>query len=428
MAELRRSLGLPSLTLYGLGTILGAGIYSVIGAAAARAGTALWLSFVLTTFVAGLTALSYCELATAYPRAGAEYVYLRHALPRWRWPAFVAGMMMFASSAATASTVALAFAGYLEGFIDVPRAAAAFVLIVLLAGVALIGVQHSVGMNVLFTLIEATGLIIVVAVGVRAGGFGDALFMRPDTGVFGGAALVFFSYLGFQYIANLAEEAKNPQRDVPRAILLSLIVASTLYVLVALAALALVPLEKLATSRAPLAEAVAAAAPRLQGVLGGIALFATANTALAAIISGSRLLFGMGRGGDLPSGCARVLPRRQTPWIATLVVLGFATLLLPFGDVGVVAGISSFAALVAFGSVNLAVILLRFRAPDRPRPFRVPVSIGRVPVLSLLGLLSALVLLTRVGVTALGAGAGALIAMLLLYLLLHGPRRRLAPT
>src|SRR6186713_1483725 len=190
MAELRRSLGLPSLTLYGLGTILGAGIYSVIGAAAARAGTALWLSFVLTTFVAGLTALSYCELATAYPRAGAEYVYLRHALPRWRWPAFVAGMMMFASSAATASTVALAFAGYLEGFIDVPRAAAAFVLIVLLAGVALIGVQHSVGMNVLFTLIEATGLIIVVAVGVRAGGFGDALFMRPDTGVFGGAALV----------------------------------------------------------------------------------------------------------------------------------------------------------------------------------------------------------------------------------------------
>jgi amino acid transporter len=419
MTELRRTLGLPALTLYGLGTILGAGIYSVVGAAAGRAGPALWLSFLLSTLVAGLTALSYAELATAYPRAGAEYVYLRHALPKHHWPAFVAGTMMAASSAATASTVSLAFAGYLERFIDLPRLVVAVGLILLLAGVALIGVRESVSMNIVFTLIEAAGLVLVIAVGATVENFGAALGMLPDAGVIGGAALVFFSFLGFENIANLAEEAKNPERNLPRAILLSLLVASVLYVLVALAAVALLPLDELTRSNAPLSAAVATKSPRVAGVLGAIALFATANTALAAVLSGSRLLYGIARGGDLPAATARVLPRRKTPWVATLAVVTFSVLLMPFGEVGVVAGISSFAALIAFGSVNFALIALRFRAPDLHRPFRVPFAIRSLPVLPTLGLASATILITQVGATSLAAGAGSLAVLLLLHVVLH---------
>jgi amino acid transporter len=415
MTELRRTLGLPALTLYGLGTILGAGIYSVVGAAAGRAGAALWLSFLVSTVVAGLTALSYAELATAFPRAGAEYVYLRHAIPKRHWPAFVAATMMAASSAATAATVSLAFAGYLERFVDLPRMAVALALIAVLLGVSLIGVRESVSMNTLFTLIEAAGLVLVIVIGATVEDFGTALVTPPGAGVIGGAALVFFSFLGFENIANLAEEAKNPERDLPRAILASLLIASALYVLVALAVLALLPLEELTRSNAPLAAAVAAKSPRVAGVLNGIALFATANTALASVLSGSRLLYGIARGGDLPSAAARVLPGRRTPWVATLAVVAFSLLLMPFGEVGVVAGISSFAALVAFGSVNFALIVLRLRAPELPRPFRVPLSIGRVPVLPSLGLASVLVLITQVGVKALAAGAGSLLALLLLH-------------
>ncbi len=173
-------------------------------------------------------------------------------------------------------------AGYLERFIDLPRLVVAVGLILLLAGVALIGVRESVSMNIVFTLIEAAGLVLVIAVGATVENFGAALGMLPDAGVIGGAALVFFSFLGFENIANLAEEAKNPERNLPRAILLSLLVASVLYVLVALAAVALLPLDELTRSNAPLSAAVATKSPRVAGVLGAIALFATANTAAGA--------------------------------------------------------------------------------------------------------------------------------------------------
>ena len=232
--SLKRALGLPSLTFYGVGIILGAGIYSVLGAAAGRAGSALWISFAISSVVALLTAFSYAELATMYPRAGAEFTYLRNALPRWPGLSLVTGLLVALSGAATAATVAIAFAGYLQTFLDVPPALVAWGLVAAATALNVVGVKESGWVNAAFTLLEAGGLVLFIVLGAGSERFGAALSAAPAFGVVSGAALVFFSFLGFENIANLAEEAKEPKRDLPRAIFLSLGIATTLYILVAL--------------------------------------------------------------------------------------------------------------------------------------------------------------------------------------------------
>jgi amino acid transporter len=408
--QLKRALGLPALTFYGVGVILGAGIYSVIGAAAGRAGSALWLSFAISSFVALLTALSYAELATTYPRASAEFTYLRRALPRWPGLALVTGLLVALSGAATAATVAIAFAGYLQTFLDVHPSLVAWGLVAAATVLNVVGVKESGWVNAAFTLLEAGGLVLFVALGAGSERFGAAFSAAPHFGVVSATALVFFSFLGFENIANLAEEAKEPKRDLPRAIFLSLGIATTLYILVALAAVALLPPEQLAEAQAPLAEAARARSARIAGTLGGIALFATANTALVSMLVASRVIFGIAREGELPKSMAAVLPRRKTPWVATLAVAAVAAALVPFGKVGVVASLSSFAALLAFAAVNVALIVLRYREPREPRPFRVPGAIGRFPVLPAIGAATTIGVATQLDGTALASGAVVLAA------------------
>lgn len=416
---LRRTLGWPALAAYGLGSILGAGIYSVIGGAAARAGEAMWLAFVVGAFVALLTALSYAELATMFPRAGAEFVYVGHAMPRQRAIAFTAGTMTVASNAATAATVAIAFAGYLSAFVDAPVAIIAPLLVAVLAGVAIVGVKESTIVVAIFTGIEVVGLIIVIAVGATSETFGAALATAPTANVLPAAALVFFSYLGFQGIVNLAEETERPERDLTRAIMTSLAIATALYIAVALAAVALLPIDELAASEAPLADAVRARSPLAASALGAIALFATANTAMAAIVSGSRMLYAMAEARELPPALARVGTRRETPWVATLVIAGLAVALLPLGGVEVIASVSSFAALLAFAAVSTSVIVLRFRDPSRARPFRVPLAIGALPVLPALGAIAALALVTQLAPIAILCGGALIVVSLVAHRLLR---------
>lgn len=405
---LKRALGLAGLTFYGLGIILGAGIYSVLGAAAGLAGTALWLCFVISGVVALPTALSYAELATTYPQASAEFTYLRRALPRWPSIALVTGLLVALSGTATAATVAIAFGGYLQLFVEFPAAIAALVLLAAAAMLNIVGVKESGWVNVVFTLLEAGGLVLFTILGATSESFGEAFLATPSMGVVSGAALVFFSYLGFENIANLAEEAKQPQRDLPRAILLSLGIATTLYILVALAVVALMPAEQLADSQAPLADAARESSKQVAGALGGIALFATANTALVSMLVASRVLYGMAREGEIPKRLGALLPKRKTPWLATLVVAFVAAALLPFGKVGVVASLSSFASLLAFAAVNVALIVLRYREPDQDRPFRVPGAIGKFPILPALGVAATLGVATQLEPTALLGGGVAL--------------------
>ena len=392
-ASLKPILGPVQLIFYSVGVIVGAGVYSVIGSAAGLAHQSLWLSFVVGAGVAMLTALSYAEMATSFPVAGAEYVYLRRAWPGADWLAFSVGSILLLGGAATAATVAMAFAGYLRVFVDVPAIAAAGLLLAFCTALGIWGLRESSWLNIAFTLIEVAGLMMVVAAAL----WSDARLPSQPAGaepaVLAAAALLFFVYLGFEEVANLAEEVRDPARDLPMALFVSLGVTTALYVMVAVAVVSIAATADLAASEAPLATAIENVWPRAGNLLSGVALFATANTVLITLIATSRLAFAMGRDGEIPSVFAKVLPGRLTPWMATLLTFGLAAVLLPAGSVKILAEISSFAALLAFLSVNVVLIVLRYRMPDHPRPFRVPFAVGRLPILPLGAIVSIIVLL-----------------------------------
>jgi amino acid transporter len=393
--QLKPVLGPVQLLFYGVGVIVGAGVYSVIGTTAGLAGEGLWLSFLIAALAAVLTSFSYAEMATMFPAAGAEYVYIQKAVPRQLWASFGVGFIILVGGAATATTVAVAFAGYLKIFVDVPEILSATILLALCTGLNLWGLRESSWANIVFTLIEVGGLVLVIVVGLRVEGFGDALFVPPHAGVLSGAALIFFVYLGFEEIANLAEESHNPGRDLPLALFLSIIGTTALYVLVALAVTALASPEEMAASGAPLASAVAKVWPQAAGVLSGIALFATANTVLITLIAASRLAFSMGRDGGLPAAAARLLPIRKTPWVGAVLAFAMSVVLLPIGQLALLAGLSSFASILAFAAVNVALIALRYRLPNEHRPFRIPLAIGRLPILPVMAIGALGILMTQ---------------------------------
>jgi amino acid transporter len=391
MAQLQRTLGLPALVFVGVGVIVGAGIYSVIGAAAGAAGGLLWASFAIAAVPAFLAALNYAELVALLPKIGGEYAFLREAFPRRRWLAVGTGVVVALANAATAATVSLAFAGYLERFVPVPAPVAAAALLAACTALNVVGIRQSAGVSVLFTLVELGGLALVIALGVASGRFAERAFDPGDAGVLPGAALIFFVYTGFEGIVNLAEEARRPRRDLPIALLLSGAITTAVYLLVALAATTLAEPRALAASASPLATATEGV-PWAAVALAAIALFSTGNTALITLVVSSRILLAMAREGELPRGLATVLPGRRTPWVAALVMLAAAAALLPVGRVAVAGSVSSLLTLLSFAAVAAAVIALRRRAPDRERPFRTPFAVRGVPVPPILTIAAAAVL------------------------------------
>ncbi|MCC7478874.1 amino acid permease [bacterium] len=417
---LSKSLGFFSLALFGIGMIIGAGVYSIIGAAAGEALDGLWLSFLAGAFAALLTGLSYAELSTAIPRTGAEFTYLRMAAPSYPLLGGAVGYLLVFSTCATAATVALAFAGYMQLFSSLPAWLSAAGLLILCGLISIWGIKHSTWVNAILTLTELAGLFMVVVVGWDLPAFSASISAELHPGIFAGAALIFFVYLGFEDIANLSEEAREPGRDLPRAILVALAVTSVLYVLVALAVVNLLSPAELAQSQSPLAAAVAAEQPGLRGWVGIIALVSTANTALIASIISARMLFSMARSGAAPAALSRLAARRRTPWLASIVVFALALLFLPFGKAATTASFSSFAALIAFGAVNAAAIRLRYSHPQLERPFRIPLSIGRFPLPAALGLLTVLALLTQFNFLTYAVGLAALATALLLLHFLPG--------
>ena len=415
--QLKPVLGPVQLVFYSVGVIIGAGVYSVIGAAAGLAGENLWISFLAGAVIALLTGLSYAEMTTSFPTAGAEYVYIRRAFPRAPWASFAVGWIILFGGAATATTVAVAFGGYLRSFVEVPVAASAFGLLAVCTLVSIWGLRESSWLNIVFTTIEVSGLLLVIAAGATKPQIAQPL-LHPDIqpGMMAAAAILFFVYLGFEEVANLAEEVHEPARDMPPAILWSIGITTLLYILVSLAAVALIPPSELAASQAPLALAVDRVWPGAGGLLSGIALFATANTVLITLIATSRLTFSMARDRDIPAIAAQLLPQRETPWIASLIAFTLSVMLLPVGDIAILAGLSSFAALLAFFAVNVALIALRYRHPDHKRPFRAPLNIGRLPVLPVLAIGSILLLLAYFDWRIYVAGGAAIALSLGAYL------------
>lgn len=390
--RLEREIGLWQVILAGVGIILGAGIYVLIGRASALSGNALWISFLISALVAMFTGLSYAELSSIFPRAGAEYVYTEKAFG-YRL-AFVVGWLLVLSGFVFASTVALGFAGYFLKLFGSPLIPTAAVLIVLLSFLLYYGVKESIWFAVIFTIIEVSGLIIIIAMAAPYLGTVNYFSFPSVAGIFQAAALIFFAYIGFEQITRLSEETRNPDVNIPRALILSIIITTILYIVVAISAVSLLDWQVLGQSEAPLADAAAQAfGPNAFIIMSIIALFATANTVLLMMLATSRILYGIGRSFSGKNLFARLHSKRNTPWIATLVVMFFSILFLGFGDIGIVANITDFLIFFTFIIINLSVIRIRYLGYDKERDFRIPLNIGRFPVVPVLGILSCLILM-----------------------------------
>lgn len=407
---------MTSLIFYGVGVIIGAGVYSVIGAAAGEAGYTLWVSFLIGAVVAGLSALSYAELASAIPTTGGEYVFLGRAFGEIKWAAYIVGVIITVNGAATAATVSLAFAGYFELFLSTPTIITAAALLVIMSALNIAGIKGSSIVNVILTSIEVAGLLLIIGAGVFTSRFAENAFQAPTMSTLAGAALIFFVYTGFEGIVNLTEEAREPRKSVPRALLICLLITTVLYVLVALATVGLASPDKLVESDSPLSTAVGTVSGTLSTAIGWIALFSTANTALIALIVTSRLLFSMSRNKDMPAALART-NKRQSPWAAAGIMLVLSLILIPFGDVAVVAKLAAFASLLAFISVNLCVIRLRFKEPRLERQFRVPIAVGKLPIIPIVSIAATLGLLTQFDSTTYLAGGAAIALGTIVYFL-----------
>lgn len=395
MSSLKRVLGLTTLSFYGVGMILGAGIYSLIGKAAGGAGESVWISLIIAAFVALLAGLSYAELAALDSRVGGEYIYLRKAFPNSKWIAQTIGLMMVFAGLTTCSAVALSFAGYFQQFIILPHIVIAFGLIFIFSVINFIGISTASWVNILFTLIEISGLLIFIWFGQQSPNFYNSLSPTISSATFSTSALIIFAYFGFENIVNFSEETIDPSKNIPNAILVSIFVSTVLYVLVALSALALLPLEKLIISEAPLSDALTTISPRMAGMLGAIALFATANTVLISLVTCSRILLGMSRDSSLHVSFSQLSSKRKTPWFAILICLIAATFLLPLGEVDTLANISSFSTMAAFLSVHIALIRLRFIEPNIPRPFRIPLNFYSLPLIPTIGFILTAILLLQ---------------------------------
>jgi amino acid transporter len=382
--ELRRAIGPKLLLFFVIGDILGTGIYALTGSVAAEIGGALWVPFLLAFVVAFLTAFSYLELVGKYPRAAGAALYTHKAFGI-NFLTFMVAFTVMSSGVTSAATAAKAFGDtYLRQFVALPTWAVATVFILALALINFRGVGESVKANVVLTCIELSGLLIIIGVGVYAvaGGSGEpARLVEIDTGdstallaVTAATSLAFFAMVGFEDSVNMAEECHNPSRIFPRAMLLGMAVAGTIYVVVAVLSSLLVPAEELARAKSDaLFRVLEAGAPGFPlGLFAVIGLFAVVNSALINMLMASRLLYGMANERIIPGVFGTVHPTRRTPWVSIVFTSVIAVVLVATADISLLGGTTALLLLAVFTIVNVAVLVLRrdrvghqhFRAPS----------------------------------------------------------------
>lgn len=427
--RLRRAVTGPLLFAFILGDVLGAGIYALMGVLSEKVGGMLWAPLVLALLLALLTAGSYAELVTKYPRAGGASVFAERAF-RSPLVSFLVGFCMLAAGVTSAAGLAIAFAGdYLGTFFDLPTIPVAIAFLALVAALNARGVRESLGANLVMTAIELSGLVIVIVVvaGFFTAGGGDAsrLMQTPEgtsaaIAVLGGAVIAYYSFVGFETSANMIEEVRNPRRTYPRALFAALFTAGAVYLLVGLASSIALPAAELQESSGPLLAVVEATGVSIPSWLFSlIALVAVANGALLTMIMTSRLTYGMAEQGLLPDALSRVLPRRKTPWVAILITTAAAMLLTLIGDLATLAETVVLLLLFVFLSANVSVLVLRRDRVEHDH-FRIWTPI---PVL---GIASCILLLTQQRPVVWLYGAGLLAIGIVLHLLARWRRSRSA--
>jgi amino acid transporter len=374
--ELKRVMGPGLLLLFVVGDILGTGVYALTGKVAGEVGGAVWLPFLCAFVVALLTATSYLELVTKYPKAGGAAVYTHKAFGI-HFLTFLLTFAVMCSGLTSASSASKAFAANFFSAADIDAGRGSLLMITALGFMTLIalvnlrGVGESVKANVVLTCVELTGLLIVIGIGAWAllGGDGDTSRLTefnvpsgesPFGAVTAATALAFFAMVGFEDSVNMAEETKDPVKIFPKMMLTGLCITGVIYVLVAISAVALVSPEELNKGATPLLKVVQAGAPGFPlEVFAWITMFAVANSALINMLMASRLLYGMSHERVLPGPLGRVLRRRRTPYIAILFTTLLAFFLIGYADLAALGGTTALLLLCVFAIVNVAVLVLR---------------------------------------------------------------------
>lgn len=379
--RLRRVLSTPRLTLYGIGTILGAGIYVLVGEVAGKAGMAAPIAYLLAAAIALLSGLTFAELAARHPVSAGEAAYVDEAFSL-RWLTIAVGWTVVFTGVVSAATLISGFVGYLAVFVELPPFVVITFLALAMGALAAWGVAISATAAAVITVIEAVGLLLVIGLSADALAGLPARWHEfvpePGAGAWLGigwaSVLAFYAFIGFEDLVNLAEEVKQPERAMPVAIIASLIVATLFYVVIAVLAVLVMTPGELGASDAPLADTLAR-----QGhspvVISLISLFAIVNGALVQLIMASRVLYGLAGRGKAPRIFCRVHPGTRTPIVATAVATGIIWLAALALTVVVLAQLTSAAILAVFAAVNLAAIRLKRRSPPPPGAPEYPIAV-----------------------------------------------------
>lgn len=371
---LNRSLNLPLLVLYGLGTTIGAGIYVLVGSAAGRAGIYAPIAFLVAAIGIAPTAASYAELAGRYPVSAAEAVYIENGF-RSKFMSLISGLLVIFSGVVAAAAITVGCAGYLRVFFDIPLWAAVVGVVLSMGLVAAWGILESVLLAALFTLIEVGGLFVLIAAGMF--GPDSVLASVPDVlppldngviwaGISSAGLLAVFAFIGFEDMVNVVEETKRPAITMPWAIILTLLITTVLYALVTLVSVLSVPPEELAQSEAPLSLVFERLTHRSPVAISAIAIFATLNTILIQFIMASRVLYGMADRAALLQMFSIINRRTHTPLVATTFVVAVTALLALAIPLDQLAEYTSMMILFIWAFANLALLIVKLRGEPAP--------------------------------------------------------------
>lgn len=364
--QLQRVLGLGLLTLYGLGTTIGAGIYALLGKIAGEAGYSAPLAFLVAALLALFSAFSFSDLAARFPKSAGEAVYVKQGL-RINWLSTSTGLIVAGTGIISTAALFVGFAAYLDALVPIPKGAAVILIAILLGSLAAWGIRASVTAAAVMTLVEIGGLVLILSIGITHSPTMMPLEKMEFSGwptvsaVMAGAYLAFYAMIGFEDMVNVAEEVKDVKRTMKRAILLTLAITTLLYTAVAWIALSWVTPELLSESDAPLALAYESITGQQPFIISTIAIFAVINGGLINIVMASRVFYGMSQLEQLPGWLGLIHPRRHTPVNAVLFATAVITLLALSFPLAGLAKTTATLAIAVFSLVNLSLLSIRIR-------------------------------------------------------------------
>ncbi len=385
---LKRTLSLPLVAFYGLGTILGAGIYALVGEVAKQAGSFTPLSFLIASIIAIFTAVSYAELSSRFPQSAGSALYVRRAFDK-KWLSGLIGWIVVLTGVISAATISHGFVKYFELFFPISPYITITLLVGILGALAIWGIKESATVIMLMTIIEVGGLLLIIFYGRNTFGSVDVSNITWPTsfnGVFMGAFIAFYAYIGFEDMVNTAEETIKPEKTLPMAIFIAVFSATVLYFLVAWVIVGSLSSEALANTSMPLVEIIKqqGQSPILFSI---IALISISNGILVQIIMASRLIYGMAKQDNAPKIFSNVFSKTQTPVYSTVLVICIILLFAYALPITTLAKITSTVMLCVFLMIHASVIKIKLKEKKVPGTFSLPIIFPIISILMTLGFL-----------------------------------------